>query len=94
MQTNNLYDYFKSKVGTELLIVTTADQLNLLGQTFRPVFCGKIEEVHRSHLKLSPVTVKLVNAPYYKFPTPLNIPYNKIAHFTENFDCDTKFPLT
>jgi hypothetical protein len=90
----NLFHHFSEKVGTEVLIVTSTQQLNLLGQTFRPVFCGTISEVTESHLTLNPVTIKLVNAPFFKFPTPLNIPLNKITHFTEDFDCDTRFPLT
>ncbi|OZM57121.1 hypothetical protein CIB95_06530 [Lottiidibacillus patelloidae] len=92
--SHNLYSHFQEKIGTEILIVTKTQQLNILGQTFRPVFCGKIAKVEESHVTLDPIIIKFINAPFFKFPTPLNIPFDKIAHFTEDFDCDTKFPLT
>ena len=80
-------------IGEEILIVTETAQLNLLGQTFRPIFVGPIVEVEGGHITLFPVTIKILNAPFYKFPTPLSIPLEKIAHFTPNFDSDIRFPL-
>ena len=80
-------------MGEEILIVTETAQLNLLGQTFRPIFVGTIVEVEGGHLTLFPVTIKILNAPFYRFPTPLSIPLEKIAHFTPNFNSDTRFPL-
>ena len=80
-------------IGEEILIVTEAAQLNLLGQTFRPIFIGPVVEVERGHLTIFPATIKILNAPFYQFPTPLSIPLEKIAHFTPNFDSDTRFPL-
>jgi hypothetical protein len=92
--SQDLYSRFQKKIGAEILIVTKSQQLNILGQTFRPVFCGKIAMVEESHVTLEPIIIKFVNAPFFTFPTPLSIPFDKIAHFTEDFDCDTKFPLT
>jgi len=80
--------------GEQILIVTTSDQLRLFGQTFRPVFCGTISEVEHGHITLFPVIIKLVNAPFFNFPTPLSIPLERIAHYTTCFDCNTVFPLT
>lgn len=80
--------------GEDILIITHSDQLNLFGQTFRPVFCGTIAEVGHGHLTLFPVIIKMVNAPFFQFPTPLSIPLEKIAQFTTEFDCDNMFPLT
>lgn len=88
-----LYRELKDLIGTSILLITEASQLNLLGQTFRPIFCGPIVEVERGHLTIYPATIKIFNAPYYKFPTPLSIPLEKIAHFTPDFDCDTQIPL-
>ncbi|MGO4886392.1 hypothetical protein ACJ2A9_01425 [Anaerobacillus sp. MEB173] len=81
-------------IGENILIVTESDQLNLFGQTFRPIFCGKISDVQQGHLTLFPVNIKIVNAPFFNFPTPLSIPLEKIAHFTPDFDCDARLPLT
>ncbi|WP_080848270.1 hypothetical protein [Cytobacillus gottheilii] len=80
--------------GTSVLIVTESDQLNLFGQTFRPVFCGEIIDVQPGHLTLFPVNIKIINAPQFNFPTPLSIPFEKIAHFTPDFDCNERIPLT
>ncbi|KAB2331464.1 hypothetical protein [Bacillus mesophilum] len=80
--------------GTSILVVTESDQLNLFGQTFRPIFCGEIIDVQQGHLTLFPVNIKIINAPQFIFPTPLSIPFEKIAHFTPDFDCDERIPLT
>ncbi|MFJ7831030.1 hypothetical protein ACQKL6_17150 [Peribacillus sp. NPDC097197] len=89
-------DFFRELnefIGEELLVVTETAQLNLLGQTFRPIFVGPLVEVEEGHITLFPVTIKILNAPFFKFPTPLSIPLEKIAHFTPGFDSDTRFPL-
>ncbi|RXJ02472.1 hypothetical protein DS745_06835 [Anaerobacillus alkaliphilus] len=88
-----LYRQLMDLKGNSILVVTESAQLNLLGQTFRPIFCGPIIEVERGHITIFPVTIKIFNAPYYKFPTPLSIPLEKIAHFTPDFDCNTRIPL-
>ncbi|MGV2938892.1 hypothetical protein AB5I83_04825 [Mesobacillus sp. LC4] len=88
-----LYDFFKGEMGKQILVITESSQLNILGQTFRPIFCGKIAEVEPGHLTLSPVTVKILNAPFHKFPVPLSIPFEKIAHFTPDIDCSMRIPL-
>ncbi|WP_235848346.1 hypothetical protein [Litchfieldia alkalitelluris] len=80
-------------LGESILVVTESPQLNLLGQSFRPIFCGPIVEVETGHLTIYPATIKLLNAPFYKFPTPLSIPFEKMAHFTPKFDCNARIPL-
>lgn len=90
-------DFFRELqelIGESILLITESDQLNIFGQTFRPVFCGTIFEVEQGHLTLFPVNIKLVNAPFFNFPTPLSIPLEKIAHFTPDFDCNERIPIT
>lgn len=88
-----LFEFFSKQMGKQILIITESAQLNLLGQTFRPIFCGKVAEVEPGHLTLSPVTIKILNAPFHKFPIPLSIPFEKIAHFTTDIDCSMRIPL-
>ncbi|MCI2255038.1 hypothetical protein L2D08_11745 [Domibacillus sp. PGB-M46] len=90
---DEFFEELTSLIGQSVLIVTEASQLNLLGQTFRPIFCGPIVEVERSHLTIDPVTIKILNAPFFQFPLPLSIPLEKIAQLTPCFDCSERFPL-
>jgi len=90
---DELFKLFTGMMGKQVLIITESSQLNLLGQTFRPIFCGKVAEVEPGHITLIPVTIKLLNAPFFNFPTPLSIPFEKIAHFTTDVDCSMRFPL-
>jgi hypothetical protein len=100
MKTNNsqpedrLYLELMELFGREILIITQASQLNLLGQTFRPIFSGTVAEVGRGHVTLDPVIIKMVNAPFYEFPMPITIPFEKIVSFTSEIPGDTVFPLT
>lgn len=100
MKTNNkltedrLVYELRDLIGREILVVTHASQLNLLGQTFRPIFCGTLAEVGRGHITLDPVIFKMVNAPFYEFPMPISIPLEKMVSFTTEIPCDTVFPLT
>ncbi|WP_232695919.1 hypothetical protein [Brevibacillus daliensis] len=77
----------------EILLTLEASQLNILGQTFRPLFVGPIIEVNMGFVTLSPCTIKMVNAPNFVFPTPLSFPLEKVVSFTE-FDSTIVFPLT
>ena len=79
-------------LGEEILVVTEEDQLNILGQTFRPIFTGKVVYVGDGFLTLCPAIIKMHNAPFFRFPTPLSIPLEKIAWFTE-FDPERRLPL-
>lgn len=79
--------------GKELLVITRAVQLNLLGQVFRPVFSGKVTEIGVGHLTLSPVIIKMVNAPFYEFPFPLSIPLEQIVSFSTEVPSDEVYPL-
>lgn len=83
---------FEEILGESVLLVTERTQLNLLGQTFRPIFCGKVVEVTNGYITLFPVNIKMSNAPRYIFPTPLKFPMEHIAVFT-NFDCNERLPL-
>ncbi|WP_019413651.1 hypothetical protein [Paenisporosarcina sp. TG20] len=80
-------------VGEEMLVITRAAQLNLLGQVFRPLFAGTIAEVHPGHLTLSPVIIKMVNAPFYISPFPLSIPFEQIVSYSTEIPSDEVFPL-
>lgn len=79
-------------LGKEILLIMTSDQLNILGQTFRPIFTGKVVEVTNGYITLSPVIIKMNNAQFYKFPTPLSFPIERITYFTP-FDMDTRIPI-
>ncbi|MFP3886812.1 hypothetical protein HPB58_13975 [Priestia filamentosa] len=89
-----LFNELQGLIGESILIITESDQLNLFGQAFRPIFCGTIFSVEQGNITLFPVTIKMVTAPFFQFPTPLSIPLEKIAQFTPNFDCDARIPLT
>ena len=90
---DKLYEELKKLVGEEILVITKAVQLNLLGQVFRPVFTGTISEVFQGHLTLSPVIIKMVNAPFYKFPFPLSIPFEQIVSYSTEVPSDLVYPL-
>ncbi|MCM3602718.1 hypothetical protein M3175_18440 [Robertmurraya korlensis] len=91
---DELFEELQGLEGDSVLFVTQSDQLNLFGQTFRPIFCGTIIRVTQGDVTLFPVNIKMINAPFFQFPTPLSIPLEKIAHFTPNFDCNERIPLT
>jgi len=84
---------FADLKGRCVLVVTNATQLNILGQTFRPVFCGTVSTVTNGYITLDPVIIKMTNAPFFRFPTPLSFPIERIAHFAP-FDCNRQIPLT
>jgi len=83
---------FGDILGESVLLVLESAQLNILGQTFRPVFCGEVVEVTNGFITLYPANIKMSNAPEFIFPTPLKFPIEHIALFTE-FDCDTRISL-
>ncbi|MBO8128394.1 MAG: hypothetical protein H0Z39_04230 [Peptococcaceae bacterium] len=58
-------------LGKEILLTMKARQLNILGQNFRPIFCGTVVDVTNGFLTLDPVIIKISNAP---FPTRLSFP--------------------
>lgn len=80
---------FLDMKGECVLLVTEREQLSILGQTFRPIFCGKVVDVTNGFITLDPVNIKMHNAPFFKFPTPLSFPMEHIALFTP-FDCDRR----
>ncbi|MFJ8528995.1 hypothetical protein [Bacillus sp. NPDC094106] len=83
---------FGDLLGKNILLTTRSDQLNLLGQTFRPIFTGRIIKVTDGFITLYPVTIKMSNAPFFQFPTPLNFAIEMIAFFLP-FDPETRFPI-
>lgn len=83
---------FYEMLGKTVLLVTQSRQLSILGQTFRPIFTGRIVAVNNGFITLDPAIIKMHNAPFFKFPTPLNFPIEHIAVITP-FDLDRKIPL-
>lgn len=83
---------FCEVLGKEILVVMTSDQLNILGQTFRPIFTGKLVDVTNGFITLDPVIIKMNNAPFFEFPTPLCFPIERITYFTP-FDSRTRIPI-
>ncbi|MCM3387113.1 hypothetical protein M3649_03075 [Ureibacillus chungkukjangi] len=83
---------FREVLGKSILLVTESRQLNILGQTFRPIFNGVVTDVGNGFITLDPVIIKMHNAPFFRFPTPLSFPIEHIAIFTE-FDMDRRIPL-
>ena len=73
---------FENVLGDTILLVTESKQLSILGQTFRPIFAGKVVKVTNGFITLDPVIIKMHNAPFYKFPTPLSFPMEHISVFT------------
>ncbi|MGM8212697.1 hypothetical protein ACLIBH_07870 [Virgibacillus sp. W0430] len=92
-KVNNLAQELLHLKGKEILVITESDQLSLFGESFRPIFCGKITDVEKGHITINPITIKMVNAPFFQFPIPLSIPLEKIVHFTTEISCDTRFPI-
>lgn len=93
MQNVHISDELKRFLNRSILLIGRSAQLNILGQVFRPIYCGKVIRVTKSVVTLFPVQIRMPQAPEFNFPTPLNFPMNKIAMFTP-FDCDVRFPLT
>ena len=88
-----IVDVIRNLLGQEVLLTLEADQLNILGQTFRPIFVGRLVEISDAHITLDPVTIKMINAPYFRFPTPLSFPMEKVIGITK-FDSDIPFPIS
>ena len=79
-------------MGQSLLIVLKDNQLNILNQVFRPIFCGIVAEVTNEYVVLQNVNIKMSNAPEFIFPTPLIIPLINIVWLTP-FDPSIRFSL-
>lgn len=75
-----------------LLVILDDNQLNILNQVFRPIFCGVVAEVTNEYVVLQNVNIKMSNAPEFIFPTPLIIPLINIVWFTP-FDPSIRFSL-
>lgn len=85
-------ELFLEMIGRTILLVTESKQLSVLGQSFRPIFTGEVAEVTNGFITLDPVIIKMHNAPFFKFPTPLSFPMEHIAVFTP-FDPDRQIPV-
>lgn len=83
---------FEEVLGQEIMLAMASEQLNILGQTFRPIFCGTVAAVTDGFLTLWPVVIKMSNAPFHRFPTPLNFPLERISTFVP-FETKNRFPI-
>ncbi|MGF7050531.1 hypothetical protein J2T13_005080 [Paenibacillus sp. DS2015] len=83
---------FEGLLGQGVLVVLNVSQLNILGQTFRPIFCGTLSEISIGSIELNPVIIKMHNAPQFRFPTPLIFPIEHVVHIMA-FDSNTRLPL-
>lgn len=83
----------KGFIGKSVLLITSGEQLQILGQVFRPIFCGKVTRVTEDTVTLFPVQIRMHNAPEFVFPTPLIFNHDRIV-VVAPFDCDVRFPLT
>lgn len=92
MERKNLAYELERKKGECVLFVLDAERLSILGQVFRPIFCGYVAEVTSEYVVLEHVNIKMSSAPEYIFPTPLVIPLHHIAWMTP-FDCKVRFSL-
>jgi hypothetical protein len=94
--TNNkskVEDIIQQSLNKDVLLVIQADQLNLFGQTFRPIFVGQLIQAGEGRVTLWPVQIKMPNAPFYEFPTPLIFPLEVISAITD-FDPTTRFSIS
>jgi len=89
----HIYNELKCFLNRDILLIGQDEQLSILGQAFRPVYCGKVTRVTDSVVTLFPVQIRMPQAPEFQFPTPLSFPIDKIAMFTP-FDCSVLFSLT
>lgn len=89
----HIYQELKCFLHRNILLIGQDEQLSILGQAFRPIYCGKVTRVTDSVVTLFPVQIRMPQAPEFKFPTPLNFPIDKIGMFTP-FDCSVRFSLT
>lgn len=85
-------ELFLEMIGQTILLITESKQLSILGQTFRPIFTGEVVEVTNGFITLDPVIIKMHNAPFFKFPTPLSFPMEHISVFTP-FDPNRQIPI-
>ncbi|MDQ0218895.1 hypothetical protein ELQ35_10525 [Peribacillus cavernae] len=83
---------FADMIGREILLTTRSAQLNLLGQTFRGIFTGTVKKVTDGWITLDPVIIKMNNAPFHHFPTPLTVPIESISNFVP-FNSERRFPI-
>jgi hypothetical protein len=86
-------DFIQQLLNKDVLLVIQADQLNIFGQTFRPVFVGRLIQAGEGRVTLWPVQIKMPNAPFFEFPTPLIFPLEAITAITE-FDPTTRFSIS
>ena len=86
-------DFIQQLLNKDVLLVIQADQLNIFGQTFRPVFVGRLIQAGEGRVTLWPVQIKMPNAPFFFFFTPLIFPLEAITAITE-FDSTTRFSIS
>ena len=72
---------FTEVLGKKVLLTMKGGQLNIKGQTFQPVFTGKVVEVTNGYITLDHVTMKQNNESFYEFPSPLSFIMENISSF-------------
>ena len=88
----NLAEELRKRRNKNIVLVLKPEQINILGQVFRPIFSGNIVELTDSYLVMEKVNMKISSAPEFIFPTSLTIPLNQIAVFFQ-YDSNKRFPL-
>lgn len=91
-KTGELYKDLEKFLGKTVLMVLKPKHLNILGQSFTPVICGKVSEITKEYVEVQNVNIRMHHAPDFEFPTPLVIPLSQLSVFTP-FDGNIKFSL-
>lgn len=93
IMAREIYELNKSKSkDNAVMFILRPTQLNILGQVFRPIFTGNIQQITDQFVVLNKVNIKMSNSPEFIFPTSLVIPLNQIVTFFE-FNPNERFPL-
>ncbi|WP_225229279.1 hypothetical protein [Paenibacillus gallinarum] len=93
IDNSDINSIFEDLLGQDIIVILDVAQLNILGQTFRPIFTGTLVEVRGGSIRLDPAIIKMPNAPNFVFPTPLCFPIENIAIFAP-FDLDARLTLS
>ncbi|WP_454193386.1 hypothetical protein [Paenibacillus sp. Marseille-Q7038] len=93
IDNSDINSVFEDLLSQDIIVILDVAQLNILGQTFRPIFTGTLVEVRGGSIRLDPAIIKMPNAPNFLFPTPLCFPIENIAIFAP-FDLDARLTLS
>ena len=88
-----IYELNKNKAkDNSIMFILRPTQLNILGQVFRPILTGNIENLTDQFVVLCNVNIKMSNSPEFIFPTSIVIPLNQIVTFFE-FNPNERLPI-